>query len=469
MFKPRQLTFNEPNPNHIWRDSLIACGAALALFMATAAIDVAAFYGRIRLPPWLSVGGADDARALMSALLSSVCTVLALMFTVIMLVLSIAATWFGPRLMSRFLRQSYMASSIMGLFLASFVQCVLTLIAIREWERVTWVPQVTILTTIAVAVASFFALVYFCHRIAQAIQMGNVLTILVADVRRVLRDLPASTVIDPAARRIAPAGASQAIPKAVLAALTARCQREGAPIRAERSGYLQEIDRVPLFLAADRADAVVHLTFRPGQFVTRGSTLAHALPAERGAALAGIVDRCHVLGRQRTLKQDLEFGMAQLVEIALRALSAAINDSFTGMYCVDWLGDCLIELAAIAPMDGAWTTPSGTIRLLEPPLRFSRFVTAGFAQIRQVAPQNPALTIRLFQTFARLLSQLEPADARRAVTRQVEALWEMAATEPMARADREDVEAAYALAREAASPAAAAPALHPADALTNPG
>ena len=476
--------FNEPNPNRIWRHSLVACLAALALFGATITVDVAVFRGTIMLPRWLSVGGPDDARVIISALLSSVSTVLALMFTVIMLVLSLAATWFGPRLMSRFIRQSRLAAWIMGLFLASFVQCVLALIAIREWEHAVWVPQLTLLMIIALVVTDFFALVYFCHRIAEAIQISNVLTVVVNDIRRVIREVPAAAVIDPTAGCVVATGATPPIPQDAIEAQSALCERNGLPVRATRSGYLQKIEHIPLFTAADRAGAVVCLLFRRGQFVTRGSLLAYVHPAERGEELAEAVDRHHVLGRERTLKQDLEFGMAQLVEIALRALSAAINDVYTGIYCVDWLGEVLLELASVRPLDGAWTTESGTIRLLEPPLSFRRLVKAGFNQIRQVAPGNVALTIRLFQTFARLISQLTDEGHRQAVEAQVEALWEMASSAPMARVDHDDVEEAYERARSAGSrhasvaqagtvvpisavplPCQPAPARHPTDAL----
>ena len=118
----------------------------------------------------------------------------------------------------------------------------------------------------------------------------------------------------------------------------------------------------------------------------------------------------------------------------------------------DWLGEALLELASVHPSDGAWTAPSGEVRLLEPPLRYSRLVKAGFNQLRQAAPDNPALTIRLFETFARMTSQLINEDHRKAVRLQVEALWEMASSAAMSRADHSDVEAAYESASGAGPP-----------------
>jgi uncharacterized membrane protein len=450
--------FNEPNPNRIWRDSLTACFAALALFAVTMAIDIARFSGRISLPDWVRVGGVEDARVIMSALLSSVSTVLALMFTVIMLVLSVAATWFGPRLMSRFVGRSRLASWIMGLFLASFLGCLLALVAIHESGGVVFVPQVTLIATIAMVAYSFFALVYFCQRVAEVIQIGNLLTILIKDLRRVIRDIPTALIIDPETERfVTDAGQAPLLSKESIEAERERCVRLGAPILASRSGYLQAIDHMSLFVLAHCSDAVIHLMFRPGQFITSGSILAHICPARCVTQLDSAIDSAHVLGRQRTLKQDLEFGMAQLVEIALRALSPAVNDTYTGVYCVDWLGEALLELASVPPSDGCWRTSTGTIRVLEPALRYSRFVKAGFDQIRQAAANNPAVSIRLFQTFARMLSQLGQEEHRQAIGSQVEALWEMVAATPACQADRRDIQAAYETAHAHASvqPAAA--------------
>ena len=84
------------------------------------------------------------------------------------------------------------------------------------------------------------------------------------------------------------------------------------------------------------------------------------------------------IGTHRTLAQDLEFGIAQLVEIALRALSPAINDTFTGLTCVDWLGDGLRAFALRGEGAGVWLGPTGQIRLVGQPIRFKRLIRAAF-------------------------------------------------------------------------------------------
>jgi uncharacterized membrane protein len=109
-------------------------------------------------------------------------------------------------------------------------------------------------------------------------------------------------------------------------------------------------------VAARAADAVIVLRFRPGQFVLRGEPLAAIVPPGNARGLEAAVDRGIRIGRHRTLTQDSEFGIAQVVEIAIRALSPAVNDTFTGVACVDWLADALLTLAERPPLEGNGTT-----------------------------------------------------------------------------------------------------------------
>jgi uncharacterized membrane protein len=141
--------------------------------------------------------------------------------------------------------------------------------------------------------------------------------------------------------------------------------------------------------------------------------------------------------------------MAQLVEIALRALSSAINDTFTGLTCIDWLGDELRVFSTAVIERGACLGPSGSIRLIWPPLRLERLVKTAFDQIRQSGVHNPAVSIRLLQTFARLGQQSEDGKLLQALSEQAEAVWEAVSVTALVKADRADIEAAYRKARAA--------------------
>ena len=425
----------------LWRVPLVMCLATVLLFLITVQVDWAAAQGQVTLPRWLSVGGPDDARAILGAMLGAVSTVLALIFSVALLVLSMAVSQFGPRILYRFVRDAITQVTI-GLFLASFVHTLLTFVVTRQAGASHFVPQLTICTCVVLVGASFGFLVIFSHRIAMSIQTQNVVARIVGDLDDALVDWERRR-----GERAEPGGTARWA--AELHSILSRDAVEGEVIQARRTGFVQRIDHRRLVAAAHRADAVVHLLYRPGQFVLENAALARVLPAVRGAEIARVIRRAVRIGTHRTLAQDLEFGIAQLVEIALRALSPAINDTFTGLTCVDWLGDELRAFALRGEGAGVWLGPTGQIRLVGEPIRFKRLIRAAFNQIRQAAVGNPAISIRLLYTFTRLAEHITEPSFRDALLEQVEAVWEATAADALVKADRTDVEAAYRRAREA--------------------
>jgi len=425
----------------LWRVPLALSLAAVLLFVITVAIDRAAARGSLSLPGWLSIGGPEDARVILSAMLGAVSTVLALIFSVALLVLSMAASQLGPRMLYRFVRDGITQVTI-GLFLASFVHTLLALVVTRQQGGREFVPQLTLCCSVVLVLLSFGFLVVYSHRVAMSIQTQNVVARIVSDLDTAIAEWTAEGAAHAEPSR-SPAGAAE------LEALLSRCAAEGAAVRARRTGFIQEIDHVSVVAAAEREQAAVRLLYRPGQFVMEGAILGYVIPPDRAAALAPQLGRHVRIGKHRTLSQDLEFGVAQLVEIALRALSPAVNDTFTGLTCIDWLGDELRVFARAKEHSGAWLGPSGAVRLMRPRLEAAGLVKGAFEQIRQAARGNLAVSIRLLQTFGRLAPQIEHLGVRAALGQQMEAVWEATSAETLVTSDRADLEAAYRAARGA--------------------
>ena len=149
------------------------------------------------------------------------------------------------------------------------------------------------------------------------------------------------------------------------------------------------------------------------------------------------------IGRHRILKQDCEFGVAQIVEIAIRALSPAVNDTFTGVGCVDWLADALLIVADVSLSDGCWYDHGGKLRVRVPPLRLERLVKTAFDQIRQAAAENPAVLIRILDAIRRMTPRMPTEAARQALIAQADAVREVAQTKILVKLDRDDIEAAW--------------------------
>ena len=425
----------------LWRIPLLCCVTGLFFLLVTLNIDLLVEQGRVKLPRLLTVGGPDDARTLLSAMLGAASTVLALIFSAALLVLSIAGSQFGPRILHRFVRDGITQTTI-GLFMTSFVNILLTLVVLRQEENRMFVPELTTVGCVIMLILSFGLLMVFTNRVALSIQTQNVVSSIVEDLDSCLDELATVACIQ------ADVVNSPAL-AATADALRERCASDGAPVSAWHTGFVQEVDLKGLIAAADAADAVVQLQFRPGQFVLEDSVLCRVLPTAQARALAGPIRRSITIGPQRTLEQDIEFGIAQLVEIALRALSPAINDTFTGLTCVDWLSDELRIYAGLPRRLGVGIGADSAVRLLWPPVRFERLVKAAYDPIRQAASDNVAINIRLLQRFARLAEHIEEPHRRECLLQQADAVWEAASRQPFVRIDRADIEAAYHTARRA--------------------
>src|SRR5579883_719740 len=154
---------------NLWKIPLGLSLAAVALFGITMVPDGMDALGLIHLPAWLTMGGIDDARAILSAMLGCVSTVLALIFSVALLVLSMVATLFGPRLLYRFLHD-WVTQVTIGLFMATFVYLCLVFLVTHQDPHTTFIPQVSLITAWLLVVASFGFLVVYSHRIATSIR-----------------------------------------------------------------------------------------------------------------------------------------------------------------------------------------------------------------------------------------------------------------------------------------------------------
>ena len=427
-----RFTSSKSNVN-LWAVPLKMSLAAVLLFAVTMTPDLLAAYHVIHIPDWFSMGGIDDARAILSAMLGCVSTVLALIFSVALLVLSMVANLFGPRLLYRFV-QDWVTQTCIGIFMGAFIYVFLVFLVTHQDDHGSFIPQVSLITSWFLVLGAFGFLVFYSHRVAVLIQNPDAIGRIVDDLRR------AAAVAGKDRRGEARKGlATSSVLQSQLV--------DSAGVPSLTSGYVQEIDHRMLVRAAVEAGAMIFIPFRPGQFVLEGEPLATISPATAHPILAPLIMRKIELGRHRVLAQDLEFGIAQIVEISIRALSPAVNDTFTGVASVDLLGETLAILAGGPPIGGSWYDANGELRLQVRSLELPRLIKQAFDQIRQAAADNPAVLIRLLSTLGRLAPKMQKSEDRRALLEQATAVWETANTRTLVKMDREDIEAAWQKAR----------------------
>jgi len=432
MLAPRPAKLRSQRDINLWRIPLQLSIAATVLFGLTLIPDILDKYGFIHIPSWLTMGSIDDARAILSAMMGAVATVLALIFSVALLVLSMVATLFGPRLLYRFL-QDWVTQVTVGMFMGTFVYLCLVFLVTHQDPKSSFIPQISLITSWVLVVLSFGFLVYYSHRIATSIQNPDMIGAIADDLYVAAGGAHVS-------------GPGEGTGPAPDDAAILRQAETGAIVSCTKSGYLQHVDHELLVAAARSLDALIVLRFRTGQFVLRGEPLAAVVPPEKALALETAIDRGVRIGRHRTLTQDSEFGIAQVVEIAIRALSPAVNDTYTGVACVDWLADALLTLAERPPLEGNWYDTGGTLRVWMPPVRLERLVKLAFDQIRQASTTTPAVLIRQLDAIRRLAPRL-PKACCQMLSEEANAIRESATA--LVALDRRDLDAAWHRARTA--------------------
>lgn len=220
------------------------------------------------------------------------------------------------------------------------------------------------------------------------------------------------------------------------------------PLLSHETGYVQRIDYDAVAQAAARCDAVVWIRQAPGAFLVKGTPLAFVHPSSScDARLTALVQHACIVGRDRTLWQDPEFAVKQLVEIALRALSPAVNEPFTAMTCIDRLTEGLAAVGGAPVPRAAWRDDRGIVRVYTEVQSFPVLLRASFDPIRIFAGQNPAIYARLFDSLVELSYVAGRAEDRAALAHQAEVIWRAASASLLDEDDRGYVAGKSQLAR----------------------
>jgi uncharacterized membrane protein len=219
----------------------------------------------------------------------------------------------------------------------------------------------------------------------------------------------------------------------------------GATIAAQASGFLQAVGYERLVAIATEFDAVIRLLHRPGHFVIAGQPLARVLPPSAVGPVSRALVRTHIVGPNRTHTQDPGFAIDQLVEVALRALSPAVNDTFTALNCIDWLGDCLCHAYAQRLPSGIYCDATGNVRVIEPVITHERFLKGATDKIRQAGSGMPAILIRQLENLQKVMTVVSTPGQREVALHHAKMVLRVSEESVREESDRSDVLAAYEL------------------------
>ena len=408
----------------LWVVPSIFVVVSVLLFIVTFEIDIAAYHGHLTLPYWIRTGNADAERQVLIAIAAAVITVIGVVFSITILALTLASQQFGPRMMRNFVRDIGNQVTL-GIFVGTFVYSVLGLGSINSLSS-TFVPHLSTSIAEALLLLDLGVLIYFIHHIAKSIQLPEV-------IAGIARDLISSIDAEfPDAVGGADEPTVRAHGKSVPELLKLMDER-GAAVPSQVSGYIQYVGYSQLVGIATRTDSVIRLEHRPGHYLATGRALAIVWPRGAAPEVALALSKAHVTGPHRTLVQDPVFAIDQLVEIAIRALSAAVNDTFTALTCIDWLSAGLGRVSGRVLDEGVYRDAAGNVRLIESDPSYARMVNRAFDKIRQSARGMPAVLIRLIDSVGSIILDTTSAEQRDVLRRQADMvlrLSEESVTEP---------------------------------------
>ena len=408
------------------------------VFIVTFKIDVAAYFHQIQLPSWLRLGNSQSGRDVLIAIAAAIITVVGVVFSITILALTLASQQFGPRMMRNFVRDVGNQVTL-GVFVATFVYSVLALGSITIYPHGDFAPHLSITVAESMLLVDVVVLVYFINHIASSIQLPAVIAGIARDLESAIdTEFPLTNKGAP------PANARQAVAMAQQPAeLLAAIEERGGVVYAAKSGYLQFVGYAQLTKIAKLVDAVIRLDYRPGHFIVAGRPVAKVYPRGAAQQVEKALAKAHVTGPHRTLMQDPVFAIDQLVEIAIRALSPAVNDTFTALTCLDWISSGLSRISEREIAEHVYRDEEGRVRLIGADWSYPKMVNRAFDKIRQAATGMPAVMIRILVSLAAVAQATTSPAQRDALLRQGEMVLRSARESVTEQNDLDDIQTRF--------------------------
>lgn len=376
----------------------------------------------------------ETAQATLSSITASMVTVAGVVLSITIVALSLTTSQYGSRLLRTFMNDTATQVAI-GTFIACSLYCLMVLQEIRPVNGGNFVPHLSVTLGSFSVVVSLGVLIYFMHHTAITIQTHDVVLAVARDIdQAILRMYPERIGQTRPANR----------PEEEAAELREQLGDEFALVRSEREGYVQAVDGDAMLAIACQYDVVLEVLARPGSFVPQHSPLVRGWPAQRcEESLARKINATFLIGANRTPRQDVEYAISEMVEVAVRAVSPAVNNPFTAMACLDRLGASMARLATRNIPSPVRRDAQNNPRLLAEPLTFSQLLRSSFEQIRYYSRACPDVTLHLLEVLALVAGQANRRADRKAIREEAEIILQSSRQGLSEACDCKRVEACY--------------------------
>lgn len=326
----------------------------------------------------------EGARSVLSTIAGSMITVAGVVFSISLVTLSSAASQYGPRLLTNFMRDQTNQMTL-GTFIATFLYCLLILRSIQDAPPGTsgedakyFVPQAALLIGILLGICSIAVLIRFINKVPQFVHISLITSAIGSELLERLQERFPVKLGD----RQNEDGRTADIDEVPME-LRDPLSDDLPGVRARSNGYVRLIHNDGLMDLVCEHNIFLRLAKRPGDFVIKGEKLVHTMPdQDLSDEFEEQLRDCFAVGGSRTPVQDLSFLVQELVEIAARALSPGVNDPITAIACMNWLASAQFALAQQDDPADVRFDSEGTPRIYAKSMGFEELLDLGFGRLR---------------------------------------------------------------------------------------
>ena len=377
-FRARQLVY-DLGSGLLFRPVVVVIGIASLALIASA--GVRGWSGTV----WTSPGEPGAAQLVLGTIASSMMTVVSVVYSILLVALSLASMQFSTRVLRQLVRDP-VSQVTLGIFVGTFLYCLLVLRVVQTAPE-PFVPSYAVGGGIVLALVAMGQLVYFIHHIVHFIQANFLVDQIARETEAVIDEVLPAT----------PPENGAALPDGWIAL-------PRHPVSSDRSGYVQILDADALAGVARALGGVAVVRVAVGHFATEDLPLVelHSERAPTAEQVATLRDAFDV-GPIRTMQDDAEWGLRQIVDIALKAISPAVNDPSTAATCIDHLGRLLVRASRRhIPRPFRGVGPDGLARVVFRETSLAAMIDLAFNQIRQYGRADMAVALRLMRVLGHL-------------------------------------------------------------------
>lgn len=355
---------------------------------------------------YLFSGGPEAARIVLSTIAGSLITVTALTFSLTVITLQLAASQFSPRLLRTFTGDPMVQASL-AMLLGTFTYTVTVLRTIRSAtaQQPAFVPQLSVTLAFLLSLGAVITLVAFLAHLVRQIRVERLLHRVAADARATVHRFQHRGQRERPQPDVPP---------------------DARPVNARSTGFISSFDEDAILFAATETGVIISLERHVGDWIVDGTPLAHAWPLVPAPAeptfepLARAVDDALRIGPEPTSIYDPAFGLRQLTDVAVKALSPGINDPTTAVHALSHLSAIMCELAD-RPLDSRLICDDQRrVRVIIPQRSFSDLLELAFGQPRRYGAAEPDVQARLLTTLREIAWCARDAAVHTALRSQLE-------------------------------------------------